>query len=124
MHYGKWACSNPGCRLLHSWESKPKNKDKRKRNDNNATWRYMWQEQGPFVCAFCGLTQEVLPESSQWQLDHIVPLSAGGKDEFANTMMLCRYCHTMKNSMHYRTKATLKEAGRVPELNESAASLN
>ena len=35
----------------------------------------------------------------QWELDHIVPLATGGRDEASNLQVLCPQCHRFKTQM-------------------------
>lgn len=102
-HYGKEVCAK--CGQFYRWVGKPKNKDKRK--DKNSNWRERWKDRG-FICGMCGATEEDYPKSSQWELDHVIPLLEGGEDKFENTMMLCKYCHSIKNSLQYKRKAVVK----------------
>lgn len=100
MHHGEYRCVE--CYRHNGWIPKPKNKDKRR--DNNKNWRKKWLEKG-FTCAICGATQQEYRESSQWNVDHILPLESGGEDVFENTMMLCTFCHTYKTVEQKRLKA-------------------
>lgn len=50
----------------------------------------VWQD---FRCAICG---EELTKS--YQVDHIVPFSAGGKTTLENLQALCLNCHKQKSS--------------------------
>ena len=114
-HYAEYRC--PKCDSYNGFVPKPKNKDKRR--DRNTSWRAKWKEKG-FICALCGATEVDYPVSGQWQLDHIVQLCDGGRDEFDNTMMLCTFCHTIKNTEQKRRKSLKKEelecqsSGSVP----------
>lgn len=103
VHYAKLVCSK--CGEFIQWSGKPKNEGKRK--DKNRDWRKRWEEKGPFMCGFCGISQSQLKASGQWQVDHIIPLSKGGNDEFENTMMLCVFCHTIKTSQHKKMEAMI-----------------
>lgn len=42
-------------------------------------------------CKLCG-------ETSNLELDHIIPLSEGGKDSFFNIQLLCEGCHRQKTA--------------------------
>ncbi len=100
VHYAKMVCDN--CGANNGWVKKPENLKKRK--DKNSKWRTVWKEIG-FCCVFCGATEEDFPNSGQWQVDHILPISKNGEDIFENTIMLCTFCHTIKNSEHSRREA-------------------
>lgn len=60
-------------------------------------------------CAYCG--KEIEP--SEMQVDHLVPLYLGGKDEADNWMPSCRMCN------HYKSTYTLEklrgQLSRLPE---------
>lgn len=101
-HYGEIRCQDRQCGRHNKWVPKPENKDKRR--DKNTTWRSTWESKG-FKCGLCGATAEEYPNSGQWELDHIIQLSDGGEDVFENTMMLCVFCHTIKNTEQKRRKA-------------------
>ena len=99
-HYARMECED--CRRWHSFVKKPENEGKRR--DKNKKWRKMWQEIG-FVCVICGATTEEYKHSSQWEIDHKVPLGEEGEDVFENTMVLCTFCHSIKNTERKRLKA-------------------
>jgi RNA-directed DNA polymerase len=44
-------------------------------------------------CAHCGLT---FREGDLMEVDHIKPISLGGKDEWKNLQLLHRHCHDIK----------------------------
>lgn len=110
MHYARFICSE--CGTFLGWAPKPENEDKRR--DGNNRWRKMWGEKG-FRCGICGATKEEFPGSGQWQLDHIIQLEAGGQDNFSNTMILCVFCHTIKNIEQKRRVALTKSAQKEEE---------
>jgi retron-type reverse transcriptase len=47
------------------------------------------------LCPFCGLT---FREDDVLDLDHIVPLAHGGRDESSNQQLLHRHCHDQKTA--------------------------
>ncbi|WP_066384243.1 MULTISPECIES: group II intron reverse transcriptase/maturase [unclassified Anabaena] len=53
-------------------------------------------------CAYCGL---YLRENDVLEVDHIIPKSQGGKDEYKNLQLLHRHCHDTKTA---RDSSTLK----------------
>ncbi len=44
-------------------------------------------------CKYCGLT---FKPGDIWEVDHIIPLSLGGKDEYKNLQLLHKHCHDSK----------------------------
>jgi RNA-directed DNA polymerase len=46
-------------------------------------------------CSHCGLS---FRDSDIWEVDHIVPRTLGGKDEYTNLQLLHRHCHDTKTS--------------------------
>lgn len=57
-------------------------------------------------CKLCGLpfwSDEVM------EVDHIVPLSQGGKDQYSNFQLLHRHCHDVKTAQDSNAKRTLKK---------------
>lgn len=52
-----------------------------------------------FRCEYCGKDLlSSLDEYDAWQIDHIVPKSAGGSEELANIALACRTCNHFKHS--------------------------
>jgi len=47
-------------------------------------------------CAHCGL---IFREDDVMEIDHIIPKSKGGKDEYKNWQLLHRHCHDTKTSL-------------------------
>jgi RNA-directed DNA polymerase len=45
-------------------------------------------------CNHCGLTFV----TDDWEIDHIIPKSQGGKDEYKNLQLLHRHCHDVKTA--------------------------
>lgn len=59
-------------------------------------WRGLrYREHGPFR----------LPPSHPWEVDHILPVSAGGTDDPANLRLLCRRCHLAVTREWRRSKS-------------------
>ncbi|WP_367267916.1 HNH endonuclease [Okeania sp. SIO2C9] len=48
------------------------------------------------ICPYCGLNFQ---DGDIIELDHIIPKSLGGKDEYQNWQLLHRHCHDSKTSM-------------------------
>ncbi len=46
-------------------------------------------------CQQCGLT---FKDSDRWEIDHIKPLSLGGKDRWENLQLLHKHCHDVKTA--------------------------
>lgn len=47
-----------------------------------------------FRCEYCGkYLLENIESYKEWQEDHIIPLSKGGKDEIDNIALSCRFCN-------------------------------
>ena len=71
---------------------KPKVKSKRRRayEEGNATYKYM-ESIISLPCVICGVRNEI-------EVDHIVPISRGGRHDIDNLQPLCKY--------HNRDKGT------------------
>ena len=51
-------------------------------------------ERAGYKCEYCDLDLLGSPENYKlWQTDHIVPVSAGGTDDFDNLALACRHCN-------------------------------
>ena len=48
----------------------------------------------------CKMCHMLLP--AEWQIDHIVPLFAGGGNEMSNLQVLCANCHAEKSCRERR----------------------
>jgi RNA-directed DNA polymerase len=55
--------------------------------------RLLKRQQGK--CACCHL---FLKDKDLLEIDHIIPRSKGGKDEFNNLQLLHRHCHDVKSA--------------------------
>lgn len=64
-------------------------------------------------CAHCGL---YFKDGDVIELDHIIPKSKGGKDEYKNWQLLHRHCHDTKtaNDSSYGTKSGCNSAEPKP----------
>lgn len=60
--------------------------------------RWLWAESGG-LCALCG--QDL---GQDWEADHVVPWSKGGKTEIDNAQALCRVCNRTKGDQMTTTK--------------------
>ncbi len=47
-------------------------------------------------CGYCGIQ---LNPFERWHVDHIVPVSKGGGDDFANLLPACQHCNLSKNNL-------------------------
>jgi len=56
-------------------------------------------------CTFCGLKFDTF-DASSWEVDHIIPISKGGKDSYANLQLLHRSCHVEKTKLDLGTQVT------------------
>lgn len=54
--------------------------------------RFQVFERDNFTCKYCGLT----PPAVRLQIDHVIPISKGGKDEEANLVTSCFECNNGK----------------------------
>jgi 5-methylcytosine-specific restriction endonuclease McrA len=59
-------------------------------------------------CQACGWR---LTPGTRWEIDHIVPLALGGRDEVANLQVLCKACHGSKTTR--RDGPVLSKAKRM-----------
>ena len=55
-------------------------------------------------CSYCGIKCQILHGPRQGTIDHIVPRSRGGGNEFENLQLLCRSCNEWKGSHLVATK--------------------
>ena len=67
-------------------------KDKAKALRKSSWWARRLQEG---ICYYCGL--KVSPEKAT--MDHVVPLSRGGKSTRGNLVLSCKACNTKKKDM-------------------------
>ena len=47
-----------------------------------------------YICEACGVREINV---FQLQLDHVVPIRAGGTSEYRNLQLICQKCHLIKN---------------------------
>jgi 5-methylcytosine-specific restriction protein A len=64
--------------------------------------RAAWLEEHPY-CVVCG---EVATE-----VDHVIPLSAGGADDESNYQSLCKTHHSVKTGRHDRARRRALQGG-------------
>lgn len=67
-------------------------------------------------CAHCG---QYFKDGDVIELDHIMPKSKGGKDEYKNWQLLHRHCHDIKTALDnsYGTKSDCKSVEPKPPVN-------
>lgn len=71
--------------------------------------RARWVRAGTIFCVSC-LRGPL--SSSEWHIDHIIPLAEGGSDTEDNLQPLCIPCHTVKSKDFYRKpRATMTPGG-------------
>jgi RNA-directed DNA polymerase len=58
-------------------------------------------------CTHCGLT---FREGDVMEVDHIIPNSIGGKDEWKNLQLLHRHCHDVKTASDGSTKSVVTKS--------------
>uniref|UniRef100_UPI0025F8DC8F HNH endonuclease n=1 Tax=Chamaesiphon sp. GL140_3_metabinner_50 TaxID=2970812 RepID=UPI0025F8DC8F len=58
-------------------------------------------------CAHCGLT---FREGDVMEVDHIIPKSIGGKNEWKNLQLLHRHCHDIKTASDGSTKSVMTKS--------------
>lgn len=101
----KWSANHPG--YYQEW--KQKNPDVRRANEQNRRSRILgnggriaakeWGElkkKYNYTCLCCGRKEPEIELS----LDHVLPISLGGKNVIENAQPLCRSCNSKKNNKH------------------------
>jgi 5-methylcytosine-specific restriction endonuclease McrA len=73
--------------------------------------RSEWEEiiQNSTCCKMCGATERL-------EVDHIKPISAGGRTEVGNLQVLCRSCNASKGGVNRIKRKLMKQLGH--EINE------
>lgn len=51
-----------------------------------------------YLCAYCNYNLKAL-EYSKIHIDHIIPISKGGKDDPSNFAVVCSDCNTLKSDL-------------------------
>jgi len=65
-------------------------------------------------CTFCG-APFTMADSENWEIDHVVPRSVGGKDSYDNLQLLHKSCHIEKSRVD-QTKYRRRRGGRQNRL--------
>ena len=68
---------------------------KRERNKVTSTLRYDVLKRDHFTCKMCGAT---VKDGIKLQVDHIIPVSKGGKTTMSNLQTLCQRCNQGKSN--------------------------
>jgi len=71
-----------------------------------------WETDGKYICKACN---KVMDKRDEVDVDHIVPLAAGGKNELSNLQLLCIECHKEKTK---KDVGSIAEARSVKKYNE------
>jgi 5-methylcytosine-specific restriction endonuclease McrA len=82
----------------YSFDNKPtriKKTTTNRRAPISATLRFEIFQRDSFTCQYCGATRE---DGAKLELDHKIPYSAGGKDEFGNLITSCKTCNLGKSN--------------------------
>jgi len=71
------------------------------------------------ICAHCGL---YFTEESVMEVDHVIPKSKGGKNDYKNLQLLHRHCHDKKtaNDGSSGTKSGCNSAKPKPQRNATS----
>lgn len=72
-------------------------------------------------CPFCNLN---FKEGDIWEIDHIQPTAAGGKDTYDNLQLLHKHCHDLKSRSDGEAIKTHKARKAVGETREQFNKLN
>lgn len=113
-HYAKLVCPDCNDKFI-TWVKDPKNINKRTTNKNDGHKEQHRELEGQYKCKWCGADEIIYYNKAahryNFELDHVLPVSEGGKDEFFNTQILCKSCHndkhhrrTLMNSLRKRLK--------------------
>ena len=103
---GKYRSSDPS-RLLKIWNKHKKRYDKAPGRQVDTGWfkiRKIVLERDKYICHYCG------KKKFSMEVDHIIPVESGGKDEIENLVSACRSCNRKKSNKPYESqpKASLK----------------
>jgi len=75
------------------------------------TWKeidnyFKFSKRTKMECEYCGCelkAQDKFPYSKVVSIDHIIPLSRGGKNKFTNIAICCTRCNIVKGTMSGKT---------------------
>ena len=82
--YNEWLNGKKYCKTI-----------KRVRNKVTSTLRYEVLKRDHFTCKMCGAT---VKDGIKLQVDHIIPVSKGGKTTMSNLQTLCQRCNQGKSN--------------------------
>jgi hypothetical protein len=78
-----------------SKSAKARSTNVKRRAPISATLRFEIFQRDNFTCQYCGATKD---DGAKLELDHKIPHSAGGKDEYANLITSCKTCNLAKSN--------------------------
>lgn len=84
-------------RMLKREEERRKEAIKRERSKMSASLRYDVMKRDHFRCTICGRSAD---DGVTLHVDHIKPVSKGGKTEMSNLRTLCDYCNLGKSDKY------------------------
>lgn len=94
--YDDWVVSSP------SWETKVPAvvmvKDYIKKNSSVRLSKYNIFLRDQFVCQYCNIQ---LPHKKQCTVDHVIPISRGGRNTWTNCVTACGPCNVAKGNKLY-----------------------
>lgn len=65
------------------------------KNDKRNNLRKDLRDEFENICAYCGIDLM----SRQSHIDHVIPMSKGGFDEYSNLVISCEFCNMAKNDL-------------------------
>ena len=89
-----------------------------KQREKNFYSRYSIFERDGFQCIYCGKT--TYKDRKHMQLDHIVPLVAGGKGIAGNLATTCKHCNISKNGNRLPSEIEFEILSEIKRRNEAS----
>ncbi len=65
------------------------------------------------VCQICGCDIFKADSNVDYQIDHVIPFSEGGKTTYENLRLLCVLCHKERTKLWRRTKRVISSAAQL-----------